>query len=86
MVGQRARQVPVKADEYQKNFVPYGTPCRDIHDPARNQVDYLQCEVKLLQEQVKMLMEERHKHAHSPLLDGDAGQMGNDSNDNRNSA
>lgn len=59
MVGTRARQVPVDAGDYQKDFVPYGTPCSEIYDPSTQKFEILQCEIKQLQEKLAKLMEER---------------------------
>ena len=59
MIGTRARQVPVEAGEYQKDFVPYGTPCSDVYDPATQQLELLQCEFKVLQEKLGKALAER---------------------------
>src|SRR5688500_11506013 len=44
MVGIPARQTLVEAAEYQKDFMPYGTPCSERFDPATQQVELLKCE------------------------------------------
>lgn len=59
MVGIPARQTLVEAEEYQKGFVPYGTPCKDRFDPATQQLDILKCEVEQLQKRLLALTEER---------------------------
>lgn len=63
MIGTRARQVPVVAGDYQKDFVPYGTPCSDVYDPATQQLELLQCELKKLQEKLSAALEARQKPA-----------------------
>jgi serine O-acetyltransferase len=61
MIGTRARQVPVAAGDYQKDFVPYGTPCSDIYDPATQQLELLNCELKTLQEKLTKALAERDR-------------------------
>lgn len=52
MIGIPARQTLVDASDYQKEFVPYGTPCRDRFDPATQQLEILRCEVEQLQKRL----------------------------------
>lgn len=59
MVGVRARSTLVDADDYQRDFVPYGTPCGEKFDPARQKLEVLQCEVELMQKRIAQLMNER---------------------------
>jgi len=66
MVGVRARQVPVDAEDYQKDFVPYGTPCSEVYDPQTQKLEILQCEIKQLQEKLMVLMAERNAAAAKP--------------------
>lgn len=63
MVGTRARQVPIDAGDYVKDFVPYGTPCSEIYDPSKQPLEILQCEVKQLQEQLAVLIEAQRRHS-----------------------
>jgi serine O-acetyltransferase len=59
MVGIPARQTLVDAADYQKGFVPYGTPCSERFDPATQQLEILKCEVEQLQKRLAALTEER---------------------------
>ena len=59
MIGQKARSTLVKAETYAKDFMPYGTPCREIFDPATQTLEILQCEVEALRKKVAELMAER---------------------------
>lgn len=57
MVGIPARQTLVEAGEYQKPFMPYGTPCSERFDPATQQLEILKCEVEQLQKRITALSE-----------------------------
>ena len=59
MIGIPARQTLVGAEEYQKNFLPYGTPCAERFDPATQQLELLKCEVETLRARLATLIEER---------------------------
>ncbi|MEP7350328.1 MAG: serine O-acetyltransferase EpsC [Sphingorhabdus sp.] len=59
MVGQKARSTLVKAETYARDFMPYGTPCREMFDPATQSLEILQCEVETLRKKVSELMAER---------------------------
>lgn len=48
MVGIPARPTLMGADEYQRSFMPYGTPCSEKFDPATQQLEILKCEVEAL--------------------------------------
>ena len=52
MVGIPAKAVPVAAENYAADFVPYGTPCREKYDPATQQVEILRCELEQLQKRL----------------------------------
>jgi serine O-acetyltransferase len=58
MVGIPARATLVEATEYQKNFLPYGTPCSERFDPATQQLEILKCEVEALRAKLATLTEE----------------------------
>jgi len=62
MVGIPARQTLVDAADYQKGFVPYGTPCSERFDPATQQLEILKCEVEQLQKRLAA-MTENHEAA-----------------------
>ena len=59
MVGVRARPTLVEAEQYQKDFVPYGTPCSEAFDPATQKLEILQCEMEQLQKRIASYAEER---------------------------
>lgn len=59
MVGIPARQTLLEASDYQKNFVPYGTPCSERFDPATQQLEILRCELAVMQKRLDALMAER---------------------------
>ncbi len=60
MIGIPARSTLVDAKEYQKSFVPYGTPCCEAYDPATQKLEALQCEVEVLRRKLAELAAERH--------------------------
>lgn len=59
MTGIPARPTLVDAAEYQKGFVPYGTPCSERFDPQTQQLELLKCEVEQLRARVAELIEQR---------------------------
>lgn len=59
MVGIPARPVPVDAVDYQKGFLPYGTPCSERFDPQTQQLELLKCEVETLRVKLAQLIDER---------------------------
>ncbi len=58
MVGIPARQMLVDITAYQRDFMPYGTPCRDAFDPATQKLEMLQCEVERLNKRLSEVMAE----------------------------
>jgi serine O-acetyltransferase len=66
MVGIPARQMLVDVTAYQRDFVPYGTPCSDSFDPATQKLEMLQCEVELLRKRLAALVEEQSNIQHKP--------------------
>lgn len=56
MVGIPARQMLVDVTAYQREFMPYGTPCSELFDPATQRLELLQCEVETLRKRVDELM------------------------------
>lgn len=59
MVGIPARQMLVDVTAYQRDFVPYGTPCSESFDPATQKLEILQCEVETLRKKLGELVAER---------------------------
>jgi serine O-acetyltransferase len=59
MVGIPARSTLVDADQSSASFLPYGTPCSEIFDPATQKLEILQCEIEQLRKRLASLIEER---------------------------
>ncbi len=59
MVGIPARQTLIDAEQYKRDFVPYGTPCNETGDPASQKLEALKCEVEQLRKRLAELIEER---------------------------
>ncbi len=59
MVGIPARQMLVEANDYAREFMPYGTPCGDRFDPATQKLEILECQIAVLAKQVEALKAER---------------------------
>ena len=59
MVGIPARPTLVEAADYQKDFLPYGTPCSERFDPATQQLEILKCEVETLRAKLNELIERK---------------------------
>lgn len=69
MVGIPARPTLVEAREFQKGFVPYGTPCSERFDPQTQQLEILRCELETLRGRVGKLIEEREAARTKPNED-----------------
>ena len=63
MIGIPARSTLVDAGQSSRDFLPYGTPCAEIFDPATQKLELLQCEVERLRNRVAELIEERDRAA-----------------------
>ena len=59
MTGIPARPTLVEAEHYAKEFVPYGTPCSEVCDPAVQRLEQLQLEVERLRGRIAELAAER---------------------------
>ncbi|HEX8365085.1 MAG TPA: serine O-acetyltransferase EpsC [Allosphingosinicella sp.] len=59
MTGIPARPTLVGAEQYAKDFVPYGTPCSEALDPQTQKLELLQCEIEQMRKRLARLMEER---------------------------
>lgn len=58
MIGVKARSTLVTAETYAKQFMPYGTPCREPCEPAPNQrVDELEEQIEALRKEVTAMTE-----------------------------
>jgi serine O-acetyltransferase len=62
MVGIPARSTLVDAEQSAGNFLPYGTPCSEIFDPATQKLEILQCEVEQLRKRIAQILEEQQGH------------------------
>jgi serine O-acetyltransferase len=59
MVGIPAKPTLVEATTYQKEFVPYGTPCSEVFDPSTQKIEILRCELETLRKRLDALLAER---------------------------
>ena len=59
MVGIPAKATLVEADKWQKDFVPYGTPCSEMFDPATQKVEILRCELEAMRKRLDEVLAER---------------------------
>lgn len=59
MVGIPAKPMLVDANEYARDFTPYGTPCCDGFDPQTQKLELLQCQLIEMQGRIAGLMAER---------------------------
>ncbi len=59
MVGPKARSTLVKAETYARDFMPYGTPCEEMFDPATQSLEILQCEMDVLSKKIAAAIEAR---------------------------
>ncbi|MGE4324413.1 MAG: serine O-acetyltransferase EpsC [Sphingobium sp.] len=71
MVGIPARAMVVDVTAYQRDFLPYGTPCSGSLDPERQKLEMLQCEIEELQKRLAALLEERGREKESGAPDDD---------------
>jgi serine O-acetyltransferase len=44
--------------DYAREFVPYGTPCSELFDPATQKLEILQCQLEVLKGQLAELQAE----------------------------
>jgi serine O-acetyltransferase len=61
MIGIPARSTLVDAEQSSRSFLPYGTPCAEIFDPATQKLEILQCEVEQLRKRLAELLAEREE-------------------------
>jgi serine O-acetyltransferase len=59
MTGIPARSTLVAAEQYQRDFMPYGTICSERFDPQTQQLELLKCEVETLRARLATLIDER---------------------------
>jgi len=77
MTGIPARSTLVEAEHYARDFVPYGTPCSELYDPATQKLELLQCEVERLRKLIGEMAAERGElgstHERRDVRAGDRG-------------
>src|SRR5690349_309084 len=66
MTGIPAKPTLVEAEQYQKDFVPYGTPCSETCDPTGQRLEQLQAEVERLRRRIAELAEAREQERRDP--------------------
>jgi serine O-acetyltransferase len=66
MVGIPARPTLVSAENSSGHFLPYGTPCSEMFDPATQKLEILQCEVERLRGEIAALAAEREASRMAP--------------------
>ena len=59
MVGTKARSTLVKAETWQKDFLPYGTPCKEPCEPGGQRFEELEAEVAALRAEIDALKRDR---------------------------
>ncbi len=59
MIGIPARSALMGAEDYNRGFVPYGTPCNEMYDPATQKLEILKCEVEQWRKRLAELIDER---------------------------
>ena len=59
MVGIPARSTLLEAQTYQRDFMPYGTPCSEMFDPATQKLEIMRCELETMRKRLDALMAER---------------------------
>lgn len=70
MVGIPAKPLLMEAGELQTGgFVPYGTPCSQMFDPATQKLEILRCELETLRKQLDAVMAERKDVMHEEQRD-----------------
>tara|TARA_R110000782_G_scaffold78276_8_gene155431 strand:- start:85224 stop:85949 length:726 start_codon:yes stop_codon:yes gene_type:complete len=73
MVGIPARQMLVDVTAYQRDFLPYGTPCSEVFDPQTQKLEILQCEMERLNKQIVELLAEKKAAKRKPDKGPDEG-------------
>ncbi|MHA6316892.1 serine O-acetyltransferase EpsC [Altererythrobacter sp. CAU 1778] len=59
MIGLKARSTLVPAEEWLREFIPYGTPCDDPCQPSRDCVEKLESEIAELRREMAAMRAER---------------------------
>jgi serine O-acetyltransferase len=64
MVGFKARSTLVAAETWQKDFIPYGTPCKESADPSGQRIEALEAELALMKAQMATLLGQQDSSKH----------------------
>ena len=59
MVGIPAKATMIESQIAQPDFVPYGTPCSEMFDPATQKLEIMRCELEAMRKRVDELLAER---------------------------
>jgi serine O-acetyltransferase len=57
MVGIPAKPTLVEAQTWQREFVPYGTPCSEMFDPSTQKLELMRCEIETLRKRLDAMIE-----------------------------
>jgi serine O-acetyltransferase len=69
MIGLKARSTLVPAEEWLKEFVPYGTPCEDAEGNRIDCLEKLESELRSMREEIAALRAEREPQRRSGTAD-----------------
>ena len=69
MIGLKARSTLVPAEQWLRDFIPYGTPCDDPCAPSRDCVEKLESEIKALRAEIAALRTEQEPVQRSGTAD-----------------
>ena len=61
MVGIPAKPTLVEAEKWQKDFVPYGTPCSELFDPQTQKLELMRCELEAMRKRLDAVLAERRE-------------------------
>lgn len=59
MIGIPAKPMLMDAEDKPRGFVPYGTPCSEVFDPATQKLELMRCELEQMRAQIDELIAER---------------------------
>jgi serine O-acetyltransferase len=62
MVGIPAKATLIEGGGHQRAFMPYGTPCSEMFDPATQKLEIMRCELETMRKRLDELLAEREDH------------------------